>query len=172
MARSLPDSPRMLFCLQCQEIVLLCRGCDRGQMHCKSCSRERRRRSLREAAARDRRTEAGMASNRERLRRFRERQKQGLRIRAPSVEQPGTRPKPPDQGHQPLRGPAEMPARARARGASPANAPWGSTGNKDSLFLPARSKKSASTPLPLLPPALDDSTRLPVQLPQTPICPS
>lgn len=63
---------RMFSCSWCGEVVVVCRGCDRGQRYC---CREHamlgRSRSQQEAAARYRRTPKGRASNRLRQERFR-----------------------------------------------------------------------------------------------------
>lgn len=68
-------SARLFHCARCHRQVVVCRRCDRGNVYCFSgCAPEARQCSLREAAARYRRSHRGRVANAARQRRYRARQ--------------------------------------------------------------------------------------------------
>ena len=68
-------SARLFHCARCHDQVVICRHCDRGNVYCfKGCAAAARKRSLRDAAARYRRSHRGRIANAARQRRYRARQ--------------------------------------------------------------------------------------------------
>jgi len=68
---------RLYFCARCQDQVLICRRCDRGQVYCAGeCAAQARKASLRSAGARYAASRPGRLANAARQRCFRARQQQ------------------------------------------------------------------------------------------------
>lgn len=68
-------SARLFHCARCHCQVIICRRCDRGNVYCfKGCAGEARKRCLRDANARYRRSHRGRLANAARQRRYRARQ--------------------------------------------------------------------------------------------------
>ncbi len=71
------SSARLFNCARCRCQLVICSHCDRGNIYCgKRCSETARRRSLREANRRYRRTRRGRLAHAERQRRYRQRRRE------------------------------------------------------------------------------------------------
>ena len=72
---------RLYNCERCQVQVRICERCDRGNVYCAGeCAKIRRRESLRRAQARYQRSRGGARRHAARQRRWRERQRENLKI--------------------------------------------------------------------------------------------
>jgi hypothetical protein len=82
-------SARLFLCARCQDQVLICSCCDRGNIYCaRECAEESRRNAQREAGRRYQSSHGGRCNHAKRAREYRARQKK--------VTHQGSLPQPPD----------------------------------------------------------------------------
>ena len=67
------ETARMYGCLNCHSLVIICRGCDRGNRYCKTCAPVMRLKARRRASARYENTHQGRLTHAARQKHYRER---------------------------------------------------------------------------------------------------
>ncbi len=83
------STARLYHCCRCQQQVIICTRCDRGQRYCPGqCAAAARSSSLKRAAKKYQSTRTGRFNNAARQRRYRERQKQKVTHQGSSLDKP------------------------------------------------------------------------------------